>query len=46
MTDIEKDTFEKDDGTVYERVDPSEFASYDEVDSTTVEDNGTPEGDA
>lgn len=31
------------DGSVYERVDPDLFDSFDEVDSTTIEDPGAPE---
>jgi hypothetical protein len=35
------DRFDTDDGAQYQRVDPSEFDCFDEVDSTTVEDRRT-----
>lgn len=38
-------TFTRDDGSTYERPDPDEFPDYDEVDSTTIVDDGAPDGD-
>lgn len=39
----ERPVFEHDDGSVYERPDPDEFDSFDEVDSTTIVDDGAPD---
>jgi hypothetical protein len=36
------DHFEHPDGTVYVRVDPNQFALFDDRDSTLIEDPGTP----
>lgn len=38
-------TFTRDDGSTYERPDPDEFPDYDEIDSTTIVDDGAPDGD-
>lgn len=35
-------TFEHPDGSAYQRVNPVEFASFDDVDSTTIVDDGAP----
>lgn len=35
--------FTRDDLSLYERIDPDEFESFDDVDSTTVVDPGAPE---
>lgn len=36
------DVYEREDGSIYGRVDPTEFASYDDVDSRTIADPGAP----
>ena len=36
-------TFTTDDGSVYERPDPDEFDCFDDVDSTTIVDDGGPD---
>lgn len=36
------DEFEHPDGTVYVRVDPSQFPDYDERESSLIEDSGAP----
>ncbi len=37
-------TFTSDDGSVYERPGPDEFDCFDDVDSTTIVDDGGPDG--
>lgn len=37
------EVYEREDGSIYGRVDRDVFESFDEVDSRTVEDLGTPE---
>lgn len=36
-------TFTQDDGSVYERPDPDEFGSFDDVDSASIVDDGAPD---
>lgn len=36
------EVYEREDGSIYGRVDPAEFAPYDEVDSRTISDPGAP----
>lgn len=36
------ESFVKDDGTVYGRPDPAKFSLFDDVDSTTITDDGGP----
>lgn len=36
------EVYEREDGSIYGRVDPDEFPGYDEVDSRTVRDPGAP----
>ena len=38
MPKLPGDSFAHPDGTVYQRIDPDQFALFDEVDSTTIED--------
>lgn len=38
-----KRVYVHDDGSAYERADPDEFESFDDVDSTTVDDPGAPQ---
>lgn len=42
LADRQRSDFTQDDGSSYSRVDPSEFESFDEVDSRTIVDPGEP----
>ncbi len=42
LADRERGDFTRTDGSSYARVDPSEFDSFDDVDSTSIVDPGAP----